>query len=72
MLSELALQVLQYLFDRSGRLIAISDLEVQLGRDIHDLRPAIEDLKVRGYVNEDEYRLEILPAGSHFARSRWV
>lgn len=72
MRSELALQILQYLYDRSGRQIDIGELEVQIGKDIHVLRPAIEDLKTNGFVNEEEYRLEILPTGKHFAQSRWV
>ncbi|AFM12896.1 hypothetical protein [Turneriella parva] len=72
MRSELALLVLQYLYDRAGRQIDIGELEVQLGKDIHVLRPAIEDLKTNGFINEDEYRLEILPTGKHFAQSRWV
>lgn len=72
MRSELALLILQYLYDRAGRQIDIGELEVQLGKDIHVLRPAIEDLKTNGFINEDEYRLEILPTGKHFAQSRWV
>lgn len=72
MRSELALLVLQYLYDRAGRQIDIGELEVQLGKDIHVLRPAIEDLKTNGFINEDEYRLEILPTGKNFAQSRWV
>ena len=72
MRSELALQILQYLYDRSGRQIDIGELEVQIGKDIHVLRPAIEDLKTNGFINEEEYRLEILPPGKHFAQSRWV
>jgi|JI7StandDraft_1071085.scaffolds.fasta_scaffold340441_2 hypothetical protein len=72
MRSELALQILQYLYDRSGRQIDIGELEVQIGKDIHVLRPAIEDLKTNGFINEEEYRLEILPTGKHFAQSRWV
>jgi DNA-binding MarR family transcriptional regulator len=70
--NELSLQILQYLFDRAGRQIQISDLAVQLGKDIHSLRPAIEDLKAEGFINEEEYRVEILPSGRHFAQSRWV
>lgn len=50
----------------------IGDLEVVMGKDIHALRPAIEDLKTEGYINEEEYRIEIKPAGVHFAQSRWV
>ena len=69
MRSELALQILQYLYDRSGRQIDIGELEVQIGKDIHVLRPAIEDLKTNGFINEEEYRLEILPTGKHFAQS---
>lgn len=72
MRNELSLQILQYLFDRRGRQVAITEIEVQLGQDIHALRPAIEDLKTAGFLNEEEYRLEILPAGRHFAQSRWV
>lgn len=72
MRNELSLQILQYLFDRAGRQIPITDLEVQLGKDMHALRPAIEDLKAGGFINEEEYRVEILPPGHHFARSRWV
>ncbi len=72
MRSELALLILQYLYDRTGRQIDIGELEVQLGKDIHALRPAIEDLKTNGFINEDEYRLEILPTGRNFAQSRWV
>jgi len=72
MRSELALQILQYLYDRSGRQIDIGELEVQIGKDIHVLRPAIEDLKTNGFINEEEYCLEILPTGKHFAQSRWV
>lgn len=72
MRSELALLILQHLFDRQGRRIPISDLEVTLGKDIYALRPAIEDLKVQGFINEEEYRIEILPAGRSFAQSRWV
>ncbi len=72
MRSELALLILQYLYDRTGRQIDIGELEVQLGKDIHVLRPAIEDLKTNGFINEDEYRLEILPTGRNFAQSRWV
>jgi len=70
--SETALSILQYLFDRAGRSVAIADLEVVIGKDIHHLRPAIEDLKTSGFVSEDEYRIEIKPEGLHFARSRWV
>jgi len=72
MRSELALQILQYLYDRAGRQIDIGELEVQIGKDIHVLRPAIEDLKTNSFINEEEYRLEILPTGKHFAQSRWV
>ena len=72
MLRELSLLILQHLYDRQGKRIAITGLEVALGKDVHTLRPAIEDLKVRGYINEEEYRLEILPTGRDFARSRWV
>ena len=72
MRNELALQILQYLYDRSGRQIDIGELEVQIGKDIHVLRPAIEDLKTNGFINEEEYLLEILPTGKHFAQSRWV
>ena len=72
MRSELALQILQYLYERSGRQIDIGELEVQIGKDIHVLRPAIEDLKTNGFINEEEYLLEILPTGKHFAQSRWV
>jgi hypothetical protein len=69
---ELPLLILQHLFDRAGKRIPISDLEVTLGKDMHALRPAIEDLKTEGFINEEEYRIEILPAGRHFAQSRWV
>ncbi len=69
---ELALLVLQHLFDRQGRRVPLGDLEVALGKDIHTLRPAIEDLKLRGFINEEEYLIEILAAGRDFARSRWV
>ena len=31
-----------------------------------------QDLKLRGFINEEEYRIEILAAGRDFARSRWV
>ncbi len=72
MRSELALQILQYLYDRAGRQIDIGELEVQIGKDIHVMRPAIEDLKTNGFINEEEYRIEILPTGKHFAQSRWV
>lgn len=50
----------------------IRELEVQLGIDLYTLRPALEDLKVQGYINEEEYQIEILAAGRHFAQSRWV
>ena len=69
---ETPLLILQYLYDRTGRMIAIADLEVVLGKDIYALRPAIEDLKTEGFINEEEYRIEIKPAGIHFAKSRWV
>ena len=69
---ETPLLILQYLYDRTGRMIPIADLEVVLGKDIHALRPSIEDLKTEGFINEEEYRIEILPAGRDFARSRWV
>lgn len=72
MLRELPQLVLQYLYDRRGKRIPISELETHLGKDIHTLRPAIEDLKTRGFINEEEYRVEILAAGHHFAQSRWV
>ena len=72
MLRELSLLILQHLFDRQGRRIPITDLEVALGKDVHALRPAIEDLKTHGFINEEEYLLEILPTGRDFARSRWV
>ena len=72
MLRDLSLLILQHLFDRQGKRVPITDLEVTLGKDIHDLRPAIEDLKAHGYITEEEYRIEILPAGRDFARSRWV
>lgn len=71
-MSETALMILQYLFDRTGKRVAIADLEPVLAMDIHSLRPAIEDLKTAGYITEDEYRIEIKPEGIHFARSRWV
>jgi len=71
-LSESALLILQYLFDRRGKRVAIADLEAPLAMEIHSLRPAIEDLKTAGYISEDEYRLEIKAEGVHFARSRWV
>ena len=69
---ETPLLILQYLYDRTGRRIPLSDLEAALGKDIHALRPAIEDLKTEGFLNEEEYRIEIKPAGVHFAKSRWV
>jgi len=69
---ELPFLILQYLFDRPAKRVAIADLEVALGCDIYHLRPAIEDLKLEGYINEEEYRIEILAAGRHFAQSRWV
>lgn len=72
MRDELSLQILQYLFDRAGRQIPIRELEVKLGKDVYTLRPAIEDLKAKGFINEENYRVEILPAGRHFAQSRWV
>ncbi len=72
MLGELALLILQYLFDRQGRRVAITDLEVMTGKDIHTLRTAIEDLKMHGLIAEDEYRIEIRPEGVAFAQSRWV
>lgn len=72
MLRELPQLILQYLYDRPGKRIPIAELETQLGKDIHTLRPAIEDLKLRGFINEEEYRIEILAAGQHFAQSRWV
>lgn len=72
MRNQLSLQILQYLFDRAGKRIPITELEIQLGKDVHALRPAIEDLKTEGFVNEEEYRVEILPSGRHFAQSRWV
>jgi DNA-binding IclR family transcriptional regulator len=72
MRNELSLQILQYLFDRADRRIPISELEVQLGKDLHTLRPALEDLKTQGFITEEEYRVEILPSGYHFAQSRWV
>lgn len=72
MRDELSLQILQYLFDRAGRQIPIRELEVKLGKDVYTLRPAIEDLKAEGFINEENYRVEILPAGRHFAQSRWV
>lgn len=71
-LRELSLLILQHLFDRQGKRIPITDLEVALGKDVYVLRPAIEDLKTHGFINEEEYRIEILPAGRDFARSRWV
>lgn len=71
-MSEASLLILQYLFDRTGKRVAIADLEPVLAMDIHNLRPAIEDLKSAGYITEDEYRIEIKPEGIHFARSRWV
>ncbi len=72
MRSELSLQILQYLFDRQDKRIPVTELELQLGIEIHKLRPAIEDLKSEGFVNEEEYRVEILPSGRNFAQSRWV
>lgn len=69
---ETPLLILQYLYDRTGRMVPIADLEVVLGKDIHALRPSIEDLKTEGFINEEEYRIEIKPAGVHFAKSRWV
>ncbi|MBV6492255.1 MAG: hypothetical protein LDLANPLL_00248 [Turneriella sp.] len=72
MLGELALLILQYLFDRQGKRVAITDLEAVTGKDIHTLRAAIEDLKILGYIAEDEYRIEIRSEGVSFARSRWV
>ena len=69
---ELALQILQYLYEKAGKTTPISSFEVSIGTDIHSLRPAIEDLKMQGYVTEDEYRVEITPAGLNFARSKWV
>ena len=71
-MSEASLLILQYLFDRTGKRVAIADLEPVLAMDIYRLRPAIEDLKSAGYITEDEYRIEIKPEGIHFARSRWV
>ena len=72
MLGELALLILQHLFDRQGKRVAIADLEAVTGKDIHTLRAAIEDLKTQRLVAEDEYRIEIRPEGVSFARSRWV
>lgn len=72
MLRELPQLILQYLYDRSGKRVQISELETHLGKDVHTLRPAIEDLKTRGFINEEEYRIEILASGLHFAQSRWV
>jgi hypothetical protein len=70
--NELALLILQYLFDRAGKQVPLAEFEVALGKDIHALRPAIEDLKTLAYISEDEYRLEILPTGRDFAQSKWV
>lgn len=72
MLGELALLILQHLFDRQGKRVAIVDLEAVTGKDIHTLRAAIEDLKMQSLVAEDEYSIEIRPEGIAFARSRWV
>jgi predicted transcriptional regulator len=71
-LRELPQLILQYLYDRPGKRIPIGELETQLGKDVYTLRPAIEDLKLRGFINEEEYRIEILASGRHFAQSRWV
>jgi hypothetical protein len=69
---EIPLLILQYLYDRSGKSVPIGDLETVIGKDIYTLRPAIEDLKTEGFISEDEYRIEIKPAGIHFAQSRWA
>ena len=57
---ETPLLILQYLYDRVGRMVPVADLEVVMGKDIHALRPAIEDLKTEGYINEEEYRICLL------------
>ncbi|MCS6972001.1 MAG: hypothetical protein NZL89_03170 [Leptospiraceae bacterium] len=71
-MDEIALSILHYVYDHSERQIPLAELELQLGRDIHSLRPVIEDLKSAGFIAEEEYRLEILAAGRSFAQSRWA
>ena len=65
-------QILQELYQRRGKPVAIETLQVEIGADIQRMRPAVEDLKTRGLILEEEYCLEITSKGLDYARSRWV
>lgn len=65
-------QILQELYQRRGKQVSMETLQIEIGSDIQRMRPAVEDLKTRGLILEEEYCLEITSKGLDYARSRWV
>ena len=67
--------ILHALFDAKNagtQRSSFYQMEVNLGISGWDLRAAVEDLRSKGYLNEDEDGIFITEAGYAVARTRWV
>lgn len=73
-MKKLSEEILQYLYDYSdnNKYVELSTLEVELGKDIFELRCCIEDLKEMIFLFESERGLQISENGINYARSKWV
>ena len=71
-MGKLELVLLQELFDRPGKRLKLSELEVITGVEARDLRNSLENLKDAGFILEEEDRYFITVAGKGEAQSRWA
>lgn len=70
--TEIVFEEIFHNTDTESRYCTLSELETITGFSITRIRGSVEDLKLEGWVIEDEHGVQITESGMAEARTRWI